>query len=103
MAMAVGWNISAETVAGLIISLAALAIAVAVAGYVIGKIRPKPVQDEPAASHWLTKYRELHEKGVLSDAEFHTIKGVLAKQLQAELKDPVSPELKDSEEKGSVE
>ena len=59
----------------------------AVAYYVIAKIRPKPVQKEPQASQWLSKYRELHSQGELSDEEFRTIKTKLAAQLQDELKD----------------
>jgi hypothetical protein len=90
-----------STAGGLILSLAALAMVIAAAGYVIGKIRPKPTREEPVASYWLTKYRELHEKGVLSDEEFQTIKSVLAKQFQEELK--VREESKDNGEKDSNE
>lgn len=72
---------------GLILSIAVLAILVAVACYVIGKIRPKPVQKEPKASEWLSKFRELHSQGGLSDEEFRTIKTNLATQLQDELND----------------
>ena len=35
----------------------------------------------------LTKFRDLHSKGELSDEEFRTIKTKLADQLRAELKD----------------
>jgi uncharacterized membrane protein len=90
-----------STAGALILWLAVLAVLVAVAGYVIGKIRPGPVQEEPIASYWLTKYRELHAQGVLTDKEFQTIKSVLAKQFQQELKD--QEELKDDGEKGSNE
>ncbi len=54
--------------------IAVLAILVAIAWYVIGKIRPKTVQKERTASQWLSKYRELHSQGELSDEEFRTIK-----------------------------
>jgi uncharacterized membrane protein len=60
---------------------------VTVAYYVIGKIRPKPAQKERKASQWLSKFRELHSQGELSDEEFRTIKTTLAAQLQDELKD----------------
>jgi hypothetical protein len=90
-----------STAGGLILSLAALAVVVAVAGYLVGKIRPRQVQQEPIASYWLTKYRDLHDKGVLSDAEFQTIKSVLAKQFQQELKS--REESKANDEKGSNE
>lgn len=69
----------------LILWLTLLAVIVVVAFYVIGKVRPKPEQQEPTASQWMTEYQELHAKGVLSDEEFRTIKSTLSKQLQNEL------------------
>lgn len=66
--------------------VAVLAVLVAVAWYVIEKIRPKTVQKEPEASQWLSKFRDLHTQGELSDEEFRTIKTTLAAQLQDELK-----------------
>ena len=76
----------------LILWLALLAVGVAISYYVIEKIRPKPVQKEPEASKWLSKYRELHAKGGLSDVEFRTIKTTLAAQLQRELKNNGKPD-----------
>jgi hypothetical protein len=70
-----------------VIWVAILAALIAVAVYVIDKLRPKPVQQEPTASELLSKFRELHSQGVLSDAEFRTIKTNLAAQLRQELKD----------------
>ena len=66
---------------------AVLAIVLAVAYYVITKIRPEPEKKEPLASQWLTKYGEMHSRGELSDEEFRTIKTKLAEQLQDELND----------------
>ena len=63
------------------------AMMIAVAAYVIGKIRPNSVQQEPVASELMSKFRDLHSKGVLSDAEFRTIKTTLAERLQEELND----------------
>ena len=71
----------------IILWLAVLAVLVAVACYVIAKIRSAPAQKEPQASQWLSKYSELHSKGGLSDEEFRTIKTKLAEQLQDELND----------------
>jgi uncharacterized membrane protein len=65
---------------------AVLAVMVVVAVYVIGKVRPRTVQQEPTAGQLLSKYHELHSRGVLTDAEFRTIKTTLASQLQRELK-----------------
>jgi hypothetical protein len=69
----------------LVLWLAVVAILVAIAWYVIGKIRPKPVQKERPASQWLSKCRESHSRGELSDEEFRTIKTQLAEPLQDEL------------------
>ena len=38
-------------------------------------------------SELLTKFRELHGRGTLSDDEYRTIKTTLARQLDAELRD----------------
>jgi hypothetical protein len=72
---------------GLIVSFALLAILIAIGTYVISKIRAKTLQREPRASELLSKFREMHSRGVLTDAEFRTIKTALAEQLQKELND----------------
>jgi len=71
----------------LVLWIATLAILVAIAYYVLGKIRPGTVQKEPRASQWLSKFRDLHSRGELSDEEFRTIKTTLATQLKDELND----------------
>jgi hypothetical protein len=71
----------------LVLGLALLAVLVAVAWYVISKIRAEPAKKEQQASNWLSKYTELHSKGGLSDEEFRTIKTKLAEQLQDGLND----------------
>jgi len=71
----------------LVVYMAILAGSVAVTAYVVSKLRGDPVQHEPKASELMSKFRELHSRGELSDAEFRTIKTALAKQLQNELKD----------------
>ena len=78
------WEMGAEW---LVLWIAVLAVMIAIAYYVIEKIRPKPAQKEPRASQWLSKFRELHSEGELSDEEFRTIKTNLAAQLQDELND----------------
>ena len=42
---------------------------------------------QPRPSELLTKFRELHGRGSLSDDEYRTIKTTLARQLDAELRD----------------
>jgi uncharacterized membrane protein len=71
----------------LVFWLAIGAILVAVAIYVFGKIRDQSAQQEPTTSELMSKFRELHSKGVLSDAEFRTIKSRLAARLADEVKD----------------
>jgi uncharacterized membrane protein len=70
-----------------VLLLALTATLVAVGVYVIGKVRSSVKQDEPDASTWLTKFQELHAKGELTDAEFRTIKAMLAERLQHQLSD----------------
>ena len=70
----------------LVLGVAALAILVAIGIYLAGKIRAKAVQKEPPSSELLTKFREMHSRGVLSDEEFRTIKTTLTERLQTELR-----------------
>ncbi len=76
-----------DPIAQLVIWAAIFAMLVVVAVYVLGKIRGESAQQEPTASELLSKFRELHARGGLSDAEFRTIKTNLAARLQEELKD----------------
>ena len=76
-----------DPVAEMVLWAALAAIAAAVAIYVIGRIRAEPSQQEPTASELISKFRELHSRGELSDAEFRTIKTTLAVRLDEELKD----------------
>jgi uncharacterized membrane protein len=69
--------------------LVAMALLVMTALYVIRKIRSKTLQQELSASDLLSNFRELHDRGELTDAEFRTIKATLAARLQQELKDNV--------------
>jgi len=70
-----------------IASFALLAVFIVTAIYVLGLIRDKAAQQEPTASELLSKFRESHSRGGLSDEEFRTIKTTLAARIQAELKD----------------
>ena len=70
----------------LVIGSAALAMLVALGVYLAGKIRARAAQKEPSASELLTKFREMHSRGVLSDEEFRTIKTTLTERLQTELR-----------------
>ncbi len=71
----------------LVVFLAVLAALIALVIYVFGLIRTKAAQQEPTASELLSKFRESHSRGVLSDEEFRTIKTTLAARIEEELKD----------------
>jgi len=70
----------------LVLGVAALAIFVAIGVCWAGRIHAESVQKEPSVSELLTKFREMHFRGVLSDEEFRTIKTALTERLQAELR-----------------
>ena len=71
----------------LVLGGATLAVLVTIGVYLAKRIRAEAVQKEPSASELLTKFREMHSRGVLSDEEFRTIKTTLTERLQTELKD----------------
>ena len=63
------------------------AVLITVAVYTIGKTRAKTLQHEPTAAELMSKFRDLHSRGELTDAEFRTIRTNLAAQLKEELND----------------
>ncbi len=64
-----------------IFALSALAIVL------LRKWRGGSYDAQPTPSELLTKFRELHDRGGLSDGEYRTIKTKLASQLDATLND----------------
>ncbi len=78
-----------DPIAQLILWATLLVVFTAVAVYLIGKFRGQALQDEQQerpANELLEKFRELHGRGGLSDAEFRTIKTKLAGRVEEELK-----------------
>ncbi len=71
----------------LVIWSAIFASLIAVAVYVVGLIRAKTVQQEPTPSDLMSKFRDSHSQGELSDEEFRTIKTMLGTRMKEELKD----------------
>ena len=65
---------------------AAIAVLTGLGAFVVSRFRGGREDDQPTASELLTKFRELHEQGELSDEEFRNIKANLAQRLEAELK-----------------
>ena len=76
----------ASPVASWVMLLASFAGVVALGFFIISKVRDRGESDELPASELLTNFQELHNRGGLSDAEYRTIKSVLAERLQEELK-----------------
>jgi hypothetical protein len=52
---------------------------------ILRRWRGGAADDQPDASELLTKFRELHRRGGLSDDEYRTIKTKLATQIDSEL------------------
>jgi hypothetical protein len=59
----------------------------ALAVLAVRKWRGGTCEAKPKASELLTKFREMHGRGSLSDDEYRTIKTKLARQIDAELKE----------------
>jgi uncharacterized membrane protein len=72
--------------AQIVLWLAVLAALVAVGVYVVGKVRQIAASDQPQSSEMMSKFRDLHSQGDLTDEEFRTIKNKLAGRLQGELR-----------------
>lgn len=69
-----------------LVSCTILAAMIAAAVYALGKFRGGAEEEQLGASELLSKFREVHSEGGLSDEEFRTIKTLLADRLQRELK-----------------
>lgn len=78
------WEFLQTPTARLVELFAVLAVMIAVAVYIVTKVRAGLRDSDNDASDMLTKFREIHAKGDLSDEEFRTIKTHLADQLQDE-------------------
>jgi uncharacterized membrane protein len=70
----ISWATLRDPIAQAVLWTALCALLVTVAIYVLGKIRETPAQQEPEVHEMISKFRELHSRGELSDAEFRTIK-----------------------------
>lgn len=79
-----------SAVAQAMLWLAVLVFLVGVAVYGVRKLREGIDNNEANASELLSKFRDLHQEGDLSDAEFRTIKTALGAKLQRQLKNKTS-------------
>ena len=66
---------------------AAIAVVAGLGALVVARFRGSAKDDQPQASELLTKFRELHDEGQLTDQEFRNIKSSLSDKLQQELND----------------
>lgn len=67
-----------------VVLLAILLIVSVVAWYLVARFRDR-ASDDMTASDLLTNFREMHHRGDLDQAEYRTIKGVLAERIQDEV------------------
>jgi hypothetical protein len=71
----------------LLLGLAVLALASVGAVYFARSFRDRADEGEAGSSKLMSKFREMHSRGDLDEAEYRTIKTVLAAQLEEELSD----------------
>jgi uncharacterized membrane protein len=64
-----------------------LAVLVSLGWWLLRSLRGSSDDEPPVSSALLTKFRELHLRGGLSDEEYRTIKTLLTERLRNELKD----------------
>jgi uncharacterized membrane protein len=67
--------------------VAVLMILMAAGYYLVRRFRDRTDDDRQTASELLTNFREMHLEGDISETEFRTIKTVLGRKLQDELKE----------------
>ncbi len=75
------------SVAQAVLWIAVLLVMLAAGYYVVRRFQDRIDDDRQTASDLLTNFREMHREGDISETEFRTIKTVLGRKLQEELKD----------------
>jgi uncharacterized membrane protein len=70
-----------------VLSVAVLLIILACGYYLVRRFREYSDDDRQTANQLLTNFREMHQEGDISEAEFRTIKTVLGAKLPEEIKD----------------
>jgi len=78
-------SISAQATAKALLLFAVVVLLSAFILFLVARYRGDEEQGQPAASSLLTKFREMHGRGELSDEEFRTIKTQLSARLEQEL------------------
>jgi len=67
-----------------VLLMAVLAVMLAVSYWGLRRFRDYIGQDQTLDADLLTNYRELHEQGIITDAEYRTIKSRLNARMQRE-------------------
>jgi len=80
-------QVSAETLAQVILWLSVLIGLVFAAVLVVQRLRGSAAEKGQSANELLSNFQEMKTRGDLSDADFRKIKSVLGAHLQGELKD----------------
>ena len=80
-------DFSTGPLARALLLLAGVLVLLAISIWLARKFRGSADEDMPLSHDMLTKFRDLHAQGKLSDEEFRTIKTKLAEELKGELKD----------------
>jgi uncharacterized membrane protein len=78
------------TTAKAVLWVGVLMVMLAMGYYLVRRFRDRIDDDRQSASDLLTNFREMHHEGDISETEFRTIKTVLGRKLQGELKDSSS-------------
>jgi len=76
-----------ETLAKAALLFAAVSLVTAIGFAVTRSFRGCKTDDRQRSTELMSKFRELHAEGGLSDEEFRTIKTKIASELKAELND----------------
>ena len=76
-----------ESLVQALLLFAAIFVITAIGIVIVRRYRGSEADDMSQSSEMMSKFRELHLQGGLSDEEFRTIKAKLAEELKAELKD----------------
>jgi uncharacterized membrane protein len=76
-----------DSINELAVWLGVLVVLTVVAAYVIVKVRDRNKKEDLTGIELLTRFRDVHSQGGLSDAEFRTIKTRLADRLLDEVND----------------
>ena len=79
-----------ESLSKAAVMFAAIFVMTAIGIAVARRYRDRSANDRSQSSEMMSKFRELHAEGGLSDEEFRTIKTKLASELKSELNDNCS-------------